>query len=187
VLRDHPARAVHPAGLLVGEERQHQVAVGDHAAAGVVPGHGDQDGGVALHVHRAAAVQHAVVDLGTERRVGPVRGVGRDHVQVRVRDQRAAVGVRAGQPDHQVAPTRAGLRVLRPVAHLDQAVVQEPGGARLAVADRLRVAGVGAVDADQRPGELDGLVLQPAHAVQIRLSSAVPGSACRRDHMVARR
>ena len=93
---DEPVRPEVAAGLLVGEEREHERPA--RSASGPQSVADDrQDHRVhVLHVDGAAPPHHrhapVVVDLGGERRVRPVVGVRRDDVEVPVQQDR--VGVR---------------------------------------------------------------------------------------------
>ena len=75
-------------GLLVGGERDHDVAGGLALLAQALTDDGQHHRVHVLHVDRAAAPDAAVGLLAGERVVAPVRGVGRDHVQVAVDQQR---------------------------------------------------------------------------------------------------
>ena len=80
--------------LLVGEEREDEVALGLLAGAEDV-GHRRQDHGVhVLHVDGAAAPQHPVADLAGERVDAPVLGDRGDDVEVAVQDERGLVADR---------------------------------------------------------------------------------------------
>jgi len=81
-------RTAHSPGLLVGEERDHEVALGLMALAQDVLQRGDDHGIHVLHVHRASAPEHAVFDDAAERIDAPVVGVGGHDVGVAVHHQR---------------------------------------------------------------------------------------------------
>ena len=88
MLVDEPARAVDAAGLLVGEERQHDVAGWLAAGAHAFADDGERHGVHVFHVDGAAAPDVAVVaDLAGERMHGPVGGFCRDDVEVAVDQQ----------------------------------------------------------------------------------------------------
>ncbi len=95
---DQPFAAVLAAGLLVGDEREHQVARRHDARAFEVPGDRDDHADHVLHVDRAAAPHVAVLDRAGERVHAPVRRLGGHHVEVAVQQQRSAVGVGAREP-----------------------------------------------------------------------------------------
>jgi hypothetical protein len=103
-----PLRAEQAAGLLVGEEREHEVARRHDPFALEVPRQGQRHADHVLHVDRAAS-PHVPVLHGTGERVhGPLGGVGGHDVEVTVDEQRAPAGIRAGQPgDHVASPLRA--------------------------------------------------------------------------------
>ncbi len=89
VVVDQPVRAEPAAGLLVGHERQHDVARRLAAAARAhSPDDGERHRVHVLHVDRAAAPDAAVDDLAGERVDRPVGGVGRHDVEVAVDQQR---------------------------------------------------------------------------------------------------
>ena len=99
-----PLAAVLAAGLLVGQEREHQVARWDDASAFEVPGDRDHHADHVLHVDRAAAPHVAVLEGTGERVHAPVRRLGGHHVEVPVQHQGPARGVRALQPGEDIAP-----------------------------------------------------------------------------------
>ncbi len=72
VLVDQPVRAVRAAGLLVGDERQHDVPRRAAALAEPLPDDREDHRVHVLHVDRAAPPDAAVGDLPAERVVGPV-------------------------------------------------------------------------------------------------------------------
>ena len=97
---DQPLAAVLAAGLLVGDEREHQVARRDDAGAFEVPGDRDHHADHVLHVDRAAAPHVAVLDGTGERVHAPVGGLGGHDVEVAVHQQgatRAVGAVAAGR------------------------------------------------------------------------------------------
>jgi hypothetical protein len=148
VVVDQPGAASGAAGLLVGHRGQLEVAPQPHPEAGQQPDHGHAHGHHLLHVDRAPAPNGTVVDLPGERRVAPAPGLGRDHVDVAVEQQRRLAPVAAGQPGDQVGPARRGRQHLR----LDPDPAQVVGEERDALG---LVAGrVGGVELQQRPQQL---------------------------------
>ena len=113
VVVDQPGAARRAAGLLVGDHGQLEVAPQGHAQAGQQPDGDHAHGHHLLHVDRAPAPEHAVVDLPGERRVPPAPGLGRDHVDVAVEQQRGLGPVAPGQPGDQVGPARGRRQDLR--------------------------------------------------------------------------
>ena len=87
---DQPLAAVLAAGLLVGHEREHQIARRHDAGAFEVPRDGEHHADHVLHVDRAAAPDVAVLDGAGERVHAPVGGLGGHHVEVAVDQQRTA-------------------------------------------------------------------------------------------------
>ncbi len=83
--------------LLRGHRLEHDLAGGPpaHGGEGVERGHHR-----ALHVHRAAAVEEAVLDRARPRAEAPLVGAGRHHVHVAVHAQ-ARRALEAGQRDGQ--------------------------------------------------------------------------------------
>ncbi len=94
--------AVDRDALLVAGDQERDRALRLAAGGGEMVEHrGKPAGDRALHVDGAAAVQHAVSDVGAERRVLPVRLVARRH----------HVGV-AGEHEMRLAGADAGVEVL---------------------------------------------------------------------------
>ena len=90
-----------PPGLLVGGEREHDVAGGLAALAQPLADDGQHHRVHVLHVDRAAAPDAAVGDLAGERVVPPVGGVGGHDVEVAVDEQGGpgrGPGPRSGRP-----------------------------------------------------------------------------------------
>ena len=148
VVVDQPGAAGRAAGLLVGHRGQLEVAPQGHPEPGQQPDGGHAHGHHLLHVDRAPAPDGAVVDLAGERRVPPAPGLGRDHVDVAVEQQRGRVPVAAGQAGDQVGPARGRRQHLRLDPGPAQGVGQE-GHALGLVAGR-----VGGVEPQQRPQQL---------------------------------
>jgi hypothetical protein len=90
---DQPLGPERAGVLLVGGEREHEVAPRPDAVPGPLRDQGEQDGVGVLHVDGAAPPQHAVADLAGERMHRPVRRVRGHHVQVPVQQQRPSPGV----------------------------------------------------------------------------------------------
>ena len=90
VLVDQPAGAELAAGLLVGDEGQHDVARRLDAGAGPVADQRQHHRVHVLHVDRAAAPDVAVALLAGERVHAPLGRIGGDDVEVAVHQQRAA-------------------------------------------------------------------------------------------------
>ena len=154
---DQPLAAVLAAGLLVGDEREHQVARRHDARAFEVPGDRDHHPDHVLHVDRAAAPDVAVLDRAGERMHAPVGRLGGHHVEVAVQHQGAALAVGALQSGEHVGPARrAGLDVFGRVADLLE-LLGHPAGAFGLTFGGLGLAGVGGVEADERADEIDHL------------------------------
>src|SRR5215203_3417393 len=160
VVVDQPGAARGAAGLLVGDHGQLELAPQGHAQAGQQPEGGHAHGHHLLHVDRSPAPEHAVVDLPGERRVPPAPGLGRDHVDVAVQQQRGLGPVAPGQPGDQVGPARGRRQHLRLHPGLAERVGQE--GHRLGL-----VPGrVGGVEPQQRRQQLHH---RPALALPVDL------------------
>ena len=157
VLVDEVPRAVRAAGLLVGEEGEHDVARGLAAAAQPVAYDRQRHRVHVLHVDGAAAPHAAVGDLAGEGVVGPVRRVGRYDVGVAVDEQRGPGRVLALDPGHGRGAARVRLEDLRLEPHLGELLGDVLGG--LALARARVVAVVAGVDPDQLAAEVDDLVL----------------------------
>ena len=82
MLLDEELRAEVAAGLLVGEDDEHDVARELHALALRAQEGVNEHRDARLHVERAAAPDVAVLELGLERRVRPVLAGRRDDVDV---------------------------------------------------------------------------------------------------------
>ena len=169
VVVDQPGAAGGAAGLLVGHRGQLEVAPQRHPEPGQQPDDGHAHGHHVLHVDRAPAPDGAVVDLAGERRVPPAPGLGRDHVDVAVEQQRGRSPVAAGQAGDQVGPARGRRQHLRLDPGPAQGVGQE-GHALGLVAGR-----VGGVEAQQRPQQLHHRLafLLPVDLVQRRVHRAL--------------
>ena len=161
VVVDGVVRAVAAAGLLVGEEGEDDVARRPLAVA-EHPAHGRQDDRVhVLHVDGAAAPEAAVALLAGERVDLPVRGAGRDDVQVAVHQQRRPRAVRALDAGDQARPAGCALEQLgsRPTSASRpatcSAAARSPGPRVVAVVRR--------VDPDEVAADLDDLVLRRRH------------------------
>jgi hypothetical protein len=168
VLLDEEPGAVRAPGLLVGGERQHDVARGHHPVA-APPAHDRQHHRVeVLHVDGAPAPQVAVAQLAGERVHRPLRRVGRHHVEVPVHQQRLAGRVGSGDPGDHIRAARGRLQDRRLDAHLGQSGRDVLGGHPLPGAGG-RVTGVGGVDAQQVAAQLDDfpLAAREAHRVFI--------------------
>jgi hypothetical protein len=61
-----------------------------------------------LHVHRTAAVHQAAGDLAGKWVAGPITRLGRDHVQVTMREQPTGRGVGPAAPVAGVDPDQVG-------------------------------------------------------------------------------
>ena len=147
---------VDAAVLLVGEEREHEVALRGSAGAQQVGG-GREDHRVhVLHVHGAAAPEHPVADLPRERIDRPVRGIGGDHVEVAMDDEGRLLGVAARDASDDARATRVGVDQLRSEAELTQVRGDVLG--RLLLRLRLPLPVVRRVEADEITGDADGLV-----------------------------
>ena len=107
------SRPVDAPGLLVREERQHDVARRGSALAHHLAHDGEHHRVHVLHVHGPAAPEHAVDLLAAERVDGPVLRGGGHHVGVTVQHQRRPARVHPGQSHDDVRPPRRGLEELR--------------------------------------------------------------------------
>jgi hypothetical protein len=97
VLREQELDAVRVAPLLVGGEREDQVALGRPPLALVAQQVGDEDRRHRLVVRRAAAEEVAALLVQRERVARPVGAVGGHHVEVREQQDRLARRAAAGR------------------------------------------------------------------------------------------
>jgi hypothetical protein len=153
--REEPG-AVVAAGLLVGGEREDQVARRAYPAAAPVPHHREHHRVEVLHVDRAPAPQVPVAQLTGERVDRPLAGVGRYHVEVPVHEQRAARRVGTFEPRDDAGPAGRRLADLRGQADLVEQAGDVLRGGPLPHAGG-QVAGVGGVDAQQVAADVDDL------------------------------
>ena len=163
VLLDQEPGAPVAARLLVGGEREHDVAGRLAPLAHPLPDDREDHRVHILHVDRAAPPHAPVGDLPGERVERPVAGVGRHHVQVPVDKQGRAAPVRALDPGHQAGALGVRLKHRRLQADLAEQprhVLRGPPLARPRV-----VARVGRVDPDQVPADVDNLILSQASEV----------------------
>jgi hypothetical protein len=163
VLLDQPAAPGRAAGLLVGDGGEDHIAPERPSEPGQEPDDHGAHGDHVLHVDRAAAPDVAVGQLRRERRVTPPPGLGRDHVDVPVEQQRALVpGLGGPEPHDQVGPARPALQHLRlePVGPEPVGQERDTGGL---VAGR-----VGGVEPDQVAQQPDrgGALALPVDLVQ---------------------
>ncbi|MDT4843942.1 hypothetical protein FQZ97_778810 [compost metagenome] len=144
---DEPEGAVaqRVAALLVGRERQDDVALGLEAFLLELPQHGDQRRGHGLVVDGAARREVAAGFLQLEGVGLPVFAAGLDHVDVGQQQQRLLAAV-ALEAQHQVPLLREGLEDLDVAgreARVDQPFFHGPRR------DRVVAHRVGGVDLDQ--------------------------------------
>ena len=83
-IRSEPMSAVTAAGLLVGKQQDHDVATGANTFSTPAPKHGQDHGVHVLHVNSATAPDESLVNLGRERRMGPIGGDRRHDVEMTV-------------------------------------------------------------------------------------------------------
>ena len=118
---DEPLRPERAARLLVGEEREDEVARRHDPVAAEPAGDRDHHRVHVLHVDRAAAPHVAVLHRTGEGVHRPLRRLGGHDVEVPVDEQRATLAVRAGQPAEDVAASgRAGVEHLHLVPDLGE-------------------------------------------------------------------
>ena len=110
---DDERGALDSAVLLVGEEREDEVALGLLARAQDVGDRGQDHGVHVLHVDRTAAPQHPVADLAREGIDAPVLGDGGDDVEVTVQNEGGLARVAPGNPRHDVRAARESARSTR--------------------------------------------------------------------------
>ena len=146
-VRDDELGALDPAVLLVGEEHQDEVALGEVAGSQDV-GDGGEDHGVhVLHVHGTPAPQHPVADLAGERIDRPVRRHRGHDVEVAVQHEGGLAGVAAADTRHHVRAARDRLVVLGLQAQRLEVRADVLGG--LALAFGPSATPVRGVEADQ--------------------------------------
>nr|BFE58557.1 hypothetical protein GCM10020063_030830 [Dactylosporangium thailandense] len=156
MLIDEKARALPPARLLVGDEREHDVAGRYHIVTLELPRDRQRHGHHVLHVDRAASPQVAVADLAGEGRHGPLGRVGRHHIEVTVHEERATLRVGAGQAHDDVAALGRRLQVHRLETGVGEALGHELRRGALVPAGAV-VAGVRGVVPHQCPRQLHDL------------------------------
>jgi hypothetical protein len=141
--------------LLVGEEHQDEVALGQLSGAQDV-GHRREDHRVhVLHVHRTPAPQHPVADLPGERIDRPVLRHRGNDVEVPVEHERGLVGVATAHPCHDIGAARDRLVVLGFKSQRSEVRAHVLRG--LALALRLAATPVRRVEADQILCDADDL------------------------------
>ena len=91
--------------------------------------------GVVLHVNGSAAIQDAVVDLGAEGRMRPVRLVDRHDVEMGVDDKGPGIRVGTAESGDDAAAPRPRLDQGDLVSHFLELLLDEEGSPGLAVAD----------------------------------------------------
>ncbi len=153
-----PACAVRAASFLIGEERQHHVTRRPAALPEPLADDREDHGVHVLHVHGAAAPDAVVAQFAGERVHTPVAGVGRDHVEVTVDEQRWPSRIRPADPGHHAGAAGTGFQ------HDGfQADLGEQSGdvfCRGALARTGMVAGVRGVDPDQFAAQGSDLILR---------------------------
>ncbi len=151
-----PVRTELAAGLLVGQEREYDGPAREPSRAYPVADHRQDHRVHVLHIDRAPAPYTAIGDLAGERIMRPVGGVGRDHIQVSVDQQRVGPGrIRSVDPCHHRSPTGLGLEDRGVQPDLVQLLRHVFRGAPFARA--ATVAEVAGVDPDQVTAEIDDL------------------------------
>ncbi len=164
VLLDEVARAEVAAGLLVGEDDEHEVA-GELGALPLRAHEGaDEHRDARLHVERAAAPDVAVLEPALERRVRPVLAGGRDDVDVPLEQERRRVA--AGEAADEVRPAGLLLVELRLAARVLELRAEELDARRF-VAGRVR-----RVEPDQLLQELRRAQHSSSSAVSSRSTSS---------------
>ena len=161
-----PPRPQSAAGLLIGHAHE-----GELAARVAAPGHlaGDRGlgGGNKQHVHRAAAVELAVLDDRLKRRLGPLVLVDRDDVGVAQQGERLRAGVasRDGKRDGHPARVRLEALDLHRVFHVGKETLERVRVAvfRAGVGGQVVHAGV----ADEFAEEGQGVIVK-RHAASVR-------------------
>ena len=144
------------AGLLVGEEDDHEIARGELAGPRQVSNDREDHRVHPLHVDRSPPPDTPVPDFRAEGVDLPVGSLSRHDVEMAVDAQGRSFAICAGNADRDAHPARGGFvgRGLQP--HLTQSVDHVRCSLRLA---RPRtVAEVAGVDADQVPAQLDHLI-----------------------------
>jgi hypothetical protein len=153
VLGREELRAVGAAGLLVGQEGQHDVTPRP-APLAQHPAHDGQRHRVhVLHVHGAAAPDQAVLHVAAEGVHAPVPRVRRDHVQMAVHEQRVGGGIDSLEASDDGGAALLGLEDLRLETGLGELLRDVLRGRALRF-DRVR-----RVDADQVGQEADHLAV----------------------------
>jgi hypothetical protein len=164
VLRQQELDAVRVAPLLVGRQREDQVAVGRPPLALVAQQVGDEHRRHRLVVGGAAAQEVAVLLVQHERVARPVGAVGRHHVEVRQQQDRlrrgASRAAAAAVAHDQVALGRLAGR------HQQLHVARREAGRAEATRHRLRGARRGAHRVDGV--DLDQLLVHRARELLVR-------------------
>ncbi len=161
-----PLRALGAGGLLVGEEREHEVARRARAGAGHLAQDGEQHRVHVLHVRRPATPQAPVGDLARERVDLPVRGAGGTTSRWPCSSSAPLRGAALvpRHPHHDVAAAGEPLDVLRLQPDLVEQFGDVLGGDAFARAGTVAV--VRGVDADEVAAEVEDLVLRGGGALR---------------------
>ncbi len=152
------AGAVHRARLLVGGERDDEVAPGAYARAHPVADDGEDHRVHVLHVDGAAPPDHAVAHLAGERVHAPVVRPRGDDVEMTVDEQGGGGGVGAREARDDVGAPRGALQERRFEAGVGELCRRVLGGGPLTA---VAAAPVGGVDTDELGGEPDDFVQRP--------------------------
>src|SRR5699024_1541888 len=103
--------AVGAAVFLIGEERHDEISRGLPAVAFHIAHQGQDHGVHVLHVHGAAAPDHAVHLVPAEGVHLPVACLGGHHIEVPVHHQGIPAGVGAGDAQHHAGAADGGFEV----------------------------------------------------------------------------
>jgi hypothetical protein len=153
---DEPARADAAARLLIGEERDDDVAFGLPPATEDLAERGEHHRVHVLHVDGSATPEHAVADLPGEGVDAPVARVGRDDVEVPVQHECGLLGVAPRHAGDDARATRLGLEQLWREAQCGELRLDVLG--RLALPLGPAFAVVRRVDPDEVASDPRGLV-----------------------------
>ena len=153
-----PVRPVLAAVLLVGDEREDEIARRHDARTLQLSGDHDHHADHVLHVDRAAAPDIAVFDRSGKRVHAPVGRFGRHHVEMPMDEQGATRTVGARETGEHIAPAwRTGFEVFGLIADLGQLLGDPPRALRLTLGG-LGFAGVGGIESDQPADNLDHVI-----------------------------
>ena len=152
-----PPRPVCTLVLLVGDERDDDVALRPDALAPPAQQGGEGHRAHVLHVDGAASPDVPVAHQPAERVDAPVVGLGRHHVEVGVHEQAGQVRTHTGNAEHDVRAVRGVVAGQQPRCPADRLEAGGDPGGRLALTGAGAPAPVRRVEPDQCRQQVDDL------------------------------